>query len=135
MNLLLTRRSLAQNTTLGTLELDGGWSCCTLELCWLSNLPNLSCIPVGTYTIQLHQSPKFGDVYEVIGVPNRGDILIHVGNTRSDTHGCILLGMRSGYLVGLPAVLSSRIAFNEFMRQMAGIKTAQLVIEENYGSN
>ena len=66
--------------------------CFSLELPYRNNEHSISCIPEGVYQCVLKNSPKFGERYEVMNVPNRGDILIHQGNTADDTHGCILLG-------------------------------------------
>lgn len=105
-----------------------GWTCFTLECPWRDNQRRISCIPFGSYICEIVDSPKFGRVYEVQGVPGRSAILIHSGNYggdkslgyRSDIMGCILLGMKRGMLSGQEAVLSSRVARDEFMRRMDG---------------
>lgn len=64
----------------------------TLELPWKENQNNVSCIPKGTYKIELFNSIKFGKCFHVLNVPGRDAILIHKGNYNRDTHGCILPG-------------------------------------------
>lgn len=64
----------------------------TLELPWKDNQHDISCIPPGTYKIDLETHAKFGKCYRLAGVPDRAGILIHVGNYPSDTKGCIILG-------------------------------------------
>jgi hypothetical protein len=73
--------------------------CVTYERPWLSNKRDVSCIPNGVYKCSIHMSPSKGRVFKVHDVPNRSDILIHVGNTLKDTEGCILVGSYS-YLNG-----------------------------------
>ena len=77
------------------------FSCVTLELPWLDNQRNVSCIPEGIYTTSRHQSPNFGLCFHVQDVPGRSHILIHAGNYvgsinpktgTPDTRGCILPG-------------------------------------------
>lgn len=123
---VLQRDSSSDEGTFGVLTLPGGWSCHTLELPWRENARQISCIPAGSYKTVLHRSPKFGLVYWVQEVPNRSGILIHAGNLagdrskglRSDVEGCILVGKTRGRLSGQAAVLSSKVALGEFMKNM-----------------
>ena len=102
------------------------FNCKTLELPWRNNQKGISCIPAGTYKVEIRISNKYGRIYWVRKVPNRTYILIHSGNYAGDknkgfkTHvmGCILLGKKSGYLGGQVAVLNSRIAVRAFMEHM-----------------
>jgi len=114
---------------------------CTLEEEDLGNRPNVSCIPPGTYRCVRTRYYAGGyDTYEVTGVPGRARILIHVGNTEENTDGCILLGSRFGVLTVRDeesgqtrpklAVLESKRAFDDFMRELAGAREFTLVIEE-----
>jgi hypothetical protein len=98
--------------TTGELLLEGEHFCYTLELPWLDNLPDKSCIPRGSYRVILSLSTRFKrEMPRLIGVPGRLGILIHPGNTDHDTEGCILLGdLRDG-----PVLLKSRDAFDRFM--------------------
>ena len=82
--------------------------CYSLELPWKHNQRNISCIPAGTYTVNIRQSPKYGRIYWILEVPDRSYILIHSGNWAGDvsrglkthTNGCILLGEYTGILQG-----------------------------------
>ncbi len=74
---------------------DVAFHCASLELPWLNNQRNVSCIPSGTYEVTKVHSPKFGDgTLSVNSVQGRSHILIHPGNYTSDIEGCILLGER-----------------------------------------
>jgi hypothetical protein len=67
--------------------------CQTLERTWNNNLPNISCIPKGTYICKYTFSPKFLKyTYELQNVKGRSGIRIHSGNYFFDIQGCILLG-------------------------------------------
>jgi len=68
------------------------FECRCLELPWLDNRVEVSCVPERVYTVQKHISPKFGECFHVLDVPGRTDILIHKGNYKKDTKGCILPG-------------------------------------------
>jgi hypothetical protein len=92
-------RTYGQKETTSTFNLiraDGTfWTCKVLELPWLNNQHDVSCIPAGTYLCVLK---PFHNVmrYELQAVPGRDAIFIHEGNYASgikiDTEGCILLG-------------------------------------------
>ena len=64
----------------------------TLELGWLNNQRNISCIPDGEYDVIVRYSKKHGRHLHVTNVKNRTFILIHFGNFNRDTAGCILAG-------------------------------------------
>ena len=77
--------------TIGELECSD-FRCFTLELPWLHNEQNKSCIPAGEYQWEKHQSPSKGECLLISGVPGRTWILLHLGNFTRDTQGCILVG-------------------------------------------
>lgn len=64
---------------------------CTLELPWLDNHPETSCIPEGSYHVLRDHTGKF-QVYAIHNVPGRSSIEMHVGNYPKDSKGCILIG-------------------------------------------
>ena len=63
--------------------------CCTIELPWINNEPFISCIPKGRYLCKKYSSAKYHDVWEVVNVPNKSKILIHIANIVDDVKGCI----------------------------------------------
>ena len=92
----------------------------TLELPYLDNSTNISCVPKGVYECVIRKSPKYGVTYHVTNVKDRSFILIHSGNIARHTKGCILLGTRYGRLAGQPAVLASKPAVRKFNSLMEG---------------
>jgi len=72
-----------------------------------------SCIPSGFYQCIPHNGDKWKNVWEVTGVPNRTDILIHAGNTDSNTEGCICVGTSFGWIGTQQAVMQSINALNK----------------------
>ena len=53
VNLLIIRDTFTEVSTIGNLYLDGEWLCDTLELPYLDNQRNISCIPAGQYKVRL----------------------------------------------------------------------------------
>ncbi len=82
--------------TLGILQVFSNltkiFECKTLELPWKDNNREVSCIPVGSYSVSKHVSPSKGDCFHIENVPGRDNILIHKGNYNKDTLGCVLVG-------------------------------------------
>jgi hypothetical protein len=74
-----------------------------------------ACIPAGTYTCQRVQSPKFGNTFEVTGVPGRSHILFHKGNLADDSRGCILVGEAFNPVGGVDGITASKEGFTEFL--------------------
>jgi len=83
MRAILIRSPSTDEGTFGTLSF-GGQVVRSLELPWRDNARQRSCIPRGTYRCAIVQSPKFGRVYEVKGVPGRTAVLIHPANFAGD---------------------------------------------------
>lgn len=94
--IVIMRTKQDEHQTSGTLELFDSngklFECLTLELPWRNNQQRISRIPDNHYKAVKHQSPKFGNTIWIQDVPNRSEILIHRGNYRRDTLGCILVG-------------------------------------------
>ncbi len=105
----LRRIAMTDDVSLGVLIGEAGLPLAlTLERPWRNNAPEVSCIPPGSYTARRVTSPKFGETFEVTGVPGRSHILMHKGNTPADTEGCILVGAQWGTIAGCPAVLDEQ---------------------------
>ena len=117
--------------TKGTISENGIKICDTLELHEENNKKRESHIPVGKYLCKIVNSPKFGKVYEITNVPNRGNVLIHSGNFAGDTDkgyksdvlGCVELGNGYGVIEYAPGkkqfgILKSKLTFKLFMQYM-----------------
>jgi len=64
--------------------------CNTIELPWLQNERNVSCIPEGRFELRKRFIKKFGLHLLVVDVPDRSWILIHPANdAKTQLKGCI----------------------------------------------
>ena len=123
MKVIITRSIAQPKQTLGTLELFDSkgkslFQCKTLELPWLENKIQVSCIPKGTYKVTTRTSPKYGLHYHIQDVPNRSFILIHHGNYYTDILGCILVGKAHTDINGdkLADVTSSKVTLQQLLK-------------------
>jgi hypothetical protein len=112
------------------------WECVTLERPWLQNKPNVSCIPEGTYELQMRRSPlleritegKYLTGWEVMNVPKRTFIMFHPGNWVQDTEGCILVGRKITWTDREGSMItSSRNTFHYFMKNMEQLEDHPLL--------
>lgn len=94
--LILNRFKEDEHQTLGNITIYDNttalFSCKSLELPWRDNQKYISRIPSNHYPVVKHTSPKFGRSLWIQDVPDRSEILIHVGNFYEDILGCILVG-------------------------------------------
>lgn len=89
MELTLIRTYHPQGTN-GTLYHKGEQLCHTIELPWLNNKLQRSCIPEGRYELKWRRSARFAKHLQLRDVPNRSLILIHPANdARKELRGCI----------------------------------------------
>ena len=106
----VNRKPSTENGMLGNLRLlvDGVevYKCYTLEdpirekKVWGD-----SAIPAGTYPVKIRFSNRFKrDLPGIEGVPNYSGLLIHGGNDKLDTHGCILVGTQLQALSPKPRI-------------------------------
>lgn len=107
--LTIARKHSSPICTSGYLAVDGEIIAYVLEKPWLNNRPLVSSIPDGIYggTLRYDHADKWR--IELRGVPGRGNIQIHTGNSSDDTEGCILVGLRLGK--DLCSVLDSKSAY------------------------
>lgn len=91
--------------TIGKMYIDGEYFCDTLEDRVRDinkngkfdngevKVAGETAIPYGRYQVVVTMSPRFKrELPRLLNVPNFEGILIHRGNTASDTAGCILVG-------------------------------------------
>lgn len=125
--LLRKRDTLDGKGVIGSLiNPDGKEIAVTYELPYIDNKPFVSSIPTGVYKCRLKYSISKGRVYELIDVPARDGILIHIGNSHNDTEGCILVGSKADddYIV------RSRIAMGILLTFMPD--SFRLIVLEDY---
>ena len=102
----LNRYSISSECTLGTLTKGDVFKCYTLEDAVRNvKIAKETAIPKGTYKVLLrsegekhtHYSKLFGAAHHGMlwlqNVNNFQWVYIHVGNSKADTEGCILVGM------------------------------------------
>lgn len=124
----IVRGPSSDQGTPGILTTDSGFKCVTGELPDRANLPMVSSIPLGKYICRKLPSPKFGNVYHVLDVEGRMDVLIHAGNFfgdkakgfKSNVLGCILLGKEAVTMEGQQAITASRLTVADLDRDMKG---------------
>ena len=105
MELRLRRILLKREYTIGKLYIDGEYFCDVLEPPTRdlnkngifdngeTKVKNNTAIPFGTYNVIINRSPRFKrDLPRLLNVPDFDGVLIHRGNTKNDTFGCILVG-------------------------------------------
>lgn len=142
MELRLERRYKGTDYTIGSLYINGIYECDTLEDTdrgidssmspsdiTKKKMYGKTAIPTGTYNIDMNTvSPKFkdrswaktygGKVPRLLVVPGFDGVLIHPGNTASDTLGCILVGRNT--IVG--RVTDSTATFHNLMKKLLEAK-------------
>jgi len=132
VDLTLKRIAYLNDETLGVLCHETLPFCITLERPWLNNQPNISCIPKSIYTCKRVVSPKFGNTFEITGVPGRYGILFHKGNISEDTQGCVILGEYFDTENNINSVKSSGEAFEEFLFRTRDVNIFRLIIQGDY---
>jgi len=133
--IVITRTYQNEFQTIGRLELYDNvekiFQCKTLELPWKNNERRISRIPSNHYIAQKHISPRFGNSIWIRGVPNRSEILIHVGNFIKDSLGCILVGVDHQDINGdrLKDVTLSRVTIDK-LYEMCGDEIYVNIIDD-----
>ena len=130
MTLDLVRVGQSERGTFGVLRLGSVPFAVTVEQPWLENMQDVSCIPAGRYRCARVNSPRFGDTFEVTGVPGRSHVLFHRGNSIHDTRGCILVAEEFGGTFGAPVIASSDKGFREFLYITSSMTFFDLVIHD-----
>lgn len=82
-------------------------------------------IPCGDYKFKLRKSPRFGLTPWIYTVENREYILMHIGNTASDSKGCILVGDE----IRQRELRNSRKGFERLMNGLAPMRDYKMRIE------
>ena len=129
---ILRREENFQYGTFGILSIQKEVFCVTLERPDILNKPFVSCIPAQQYICERIVSPKFGDTFQVMNVPDRDHVLFHSANLVTELEGCIALAEHFGKLKDNRAVLNSGATFKSFMEIMKDTDKFHLTIVEHY---
>lgn len=119
MNLLVTRQTFTELSTMGALAIDGAFFGHTLEPPKREIKP--CAIPLGTYDVSIRWSERHQRLIpHVENVPGFSQIEIHIGNFPHDTEGCLLIG---NIVSSTPdQILGSKIAFDCLFRLLTDAK-------------
>jgi len=83
-------RTYYSNGTNREIICNGARICFAIELPWLNNKPQVSCVPEGRHELVKRYSPKFNNHLQLVNVPGRDYILIHPANDAvKELRGCI----------------------------------------------
>ena len=94
--IVINRLQTYSGSIVGELSVNGTKRCYTLEKPWWWNEQLVSCVPNGRYPGTLRYDKSDGWRIQLVGVPNRTGVQIHVGNYPSQTQGCVLVGTSYG---------------------------------------
>lgn len=139
--LTLVRRIFLTDRTIGELYLNDQYLCDTLEdtdrhledyvekpseIGKQAKIWGQTAIPRGTYKLKSHWWRKGNDWYPMLsGVPFFSGILIHAGNTPTDTYGCILVGTHEKKTNN---IINSRLAMRLFREKVRNFDNAEIMI-------
>ena len=117
------------DATIGRLS-SNGFHCFTLELPWLDNKTDVSCVPPNIYEYKKRFSPsKKMVVIELIDVEGRTFIQLHIGNFTKQILGCCLVGMGITYLDtdSIPDLVNSEEALNRLLESCPNTGTIEII--------
>lgn len=103
----------------GSLSIAGAEAARTLELPWRNNEQKISRVPAGSYAARIRADGDLGWRVELIDVPDRENIQLHVGNYPRHTVGCVLIGTDIASTDGTCALKQSKPAMARLAQAMA----------------
>ena len=137
MELLLTRDTRTEESTIGLMSIDGAFQCYTLEdtdrhitqgtdldVIKARKVYGKTAIPSGRYEVVMNMSARF-KLYMplLLSVPGFDGVRIHPGNKAEDTEGCILLGQtKATNFIG-----QSKIAYGKFLAKLKAVEQKEKV--------
>jgi hypothetical protein len=96
-DIVIDRFLPCSQSVVGKLYANGKYICYTLELAWLWNSNNVSCVPPGQYGGHIRHDKSDGWRVQLDNVPGpRTGVQIHIGNYPRDVKGCVLVGTHYG---------------------------------------
>jgi len=96
VEILIERMSETNDCIQGNLYVDGKLICNTLERPEIGNINDISSVRPGRYQAKLRKDHADGWRIELLNVPGRGHVQIHIGNVREQSLGCVLVGTIEG---------------------------------------
>ena len=107
----------------------GGFNCVTVEREWKDNEPFVSCVPAGIYRLVKTVHRGKYPAYQLVNVPDRSAINIHIANAQHELAGCIALGSWfGGSIENNWAIVYSRQTYAKFMHMMDNTDDAKITI-------
>jgi hypothetical protein len=126
MKIVVVRDTFTENSTIGKMLIDGTFFCYTLEDTIRDvKIAGETAIPYGSYKVIVNMSNRFQRLMPLLlNVKGFEGVRVHNGNTKEDTHGCILVGAtKEKDFIGL-----SKQTFNKLMKKLEGQKDITLEI-------
>ena len=118
MKVVLQRTYYSQGTH-GTIFVNGEEVCHTIELPWLNNQRQVSCIPEGSYMLRKRFNQKFKWHLALEAVKGRSGILIHPANdAKKELLGCIAPVL---YHTGIGKGVYSRRSLDVLLKKLNGV--------------
>ena len=120
----------SQNSTLSKMMIDGKYFCFVVEDGYRAEkVPGETRIPDGIYPVVKRTHGGFYQKYQnkfnhkfaiqVADVPGFQDILIHIGNSRKDTRGCLLVAYGANFVAPNYEGVNSTGAYLELYNRIA----------------
>jgi hypothetical protein len=133
VNITIVRKVFTEESTVGSLSVNGEHQCFTLEdKVRAVKIPGKTAIPAGIYEVTITFSEKFKKPLPLLlNVPNFAGIRIHPGNTAADTEGCILVGTSQG----VNMVTGSRVAFKPLFEKIQVALAREKIFIQIVGGN
>jgi len=123
-------RIYSTKITTGVFSMESGFMTNTMELPWVNNARNISCIPEGLYEVIKQKATKTRpyDFFRLMFVPNRSGILIHRITYVKDLRGCIGVGREWFDLNkdGIPELIRSGDALREMINRLPDTFTLEI---------
>ncbi len=129
MEVVLQRLYQGDDCTIGTMSIGRKVLCYTLENPWEDNKEDVSSIPEGRYSCVPYTSEKYPRIWKINNVKDRTDVLIHVGNYKEDTEGCILVGSNVANYKGRNMVTNSNITMEKLRSDIGVMRSFTLIIK------
>ena len=141
MNIKVIREERTELSTIGSLYVNGQFFCYTLEdkdrglkqsdsLLFINakKIFGLTAIPSGLYKLIVNQSPKFKRLLpRILDIKGFDGVLLHRGNSASDSLGCILIGYKKGENSIFESTKAEADLVDKLMKHNAELHTIEIV--------